>query len=231
MGEPAAKLIGTFGSGFSHRVEVTLRLKGVPYELVLEDLRNKSDLLLTHNPVHKMIPVLLHGDRPAICESLVIIEYVDEAFAGPSILPTDPHKRAEARFWARFIDEKFARPFWMSFWSTADVGGKVHEDFVNEAKGNLLLLEGQLNGNSFFGGDTIGLVDIAAAGLAHWLGVFEEICGVTLVTNEEFPGLTRWAKAYIEDEHVKQCLPERGQLVAMFSACREMFRGMPTAPK
>jgi glutathione S-transferase len=56
----------------------------------------------------------------------------------------------------------------MSFWSTADVGGKVQEAFVNEAKGNLLLLEGQLNGNSFFGGDTIGLVDIAAAGLAHW---------------------------------------------------------------
>jgi glutathione S-transferase len=119
----------------------------------------------------------------------------------------------------------------MSFWSTAEVGGQLQEDFMKEAKGNLLLLETQLKGGRYFGGDGIGLVDIAAAALAHWLGVFEEICGVTLVTSEEFPGLTRWAKAYVEDEHVKQCLPARGQLVAMFSACREMFRAMATVPK
>jgi glutathione S-transferase len=119
----------------------------------------------------------------------------------------------------------------MSFWSTAEVGGKLQEDFMKEAKGNLLLLETQLKGGRYFGGDSIGLVDIAASGIAYWLGVFEEICGVTLVSNEEFPGLTSWAKAYVEDEHVKQCLPERGQLVAMFSACREMFRAMATVPK
>uniref|UniRef100_A0ACD5WPG5 Uncharacterized protein n=1 Tax=Avena sativa TaxID=4498 RepID=A0ACD5WPG5_AVESA len=176
-----------------------------------------------------MIPVLLHGDRPAICESLVIMEYVDEAFTGPLILPKDPHERASARFWAQFIDQKFGKPFWMSFWSTDEGGDK--EGFIKEAKANLLLLEGQLKGKKFFGGDAIGLVDIAAAGLAHWLDVFEETCGVTLVTNEEFPGLTRWGKAYVEDEHVKQCLPERDQLVAMFSACRDMFRGMAKAKK
>ena len=103
------KLLGMFASPFALRVKLALSFKGLSYEYLEEkDLhRNKSELLLKSNAVHKKVPVLIHDGKP-VCESTIIVQYLDEAFAGvgPSLLPSDPHERAVARFRAAYIDEK-----------------------------------------------------------------------------------------------------------------------------
>lgn len=101
-------VFGTWASSFSGRVEIALKLKGIPYKYVEEDLANKSELLLHYNPVHKKVPVLVHKGRP-ISESLVILEYIDEHWStndSPKLLPKDPYERALIRFWANFYDQK-----------------------------------------------------------------------------------------------------------------------------
>lgn len=106
MSNSDVKVLGAWPSPYVNRVQMALKVKSVDYELIEINPLQKTDLLVKNNPVHKKIPVLIHAGRP-ICESLVIIQYIDETWTdGPSILPSDPYDRAIARFWAAYIDDK-----------------------------------------------------------------------------------------------------------------------------
>lgn len=105
--EGGLKLLGLTVSPFVIRVRMALQIKGIGYEYMEQDLFTKGELLRKSNPVHTKVPVLIHDGKP-ICESLAIVQYVDEVWAatGPSILPADPYDRAAARFWAAYADSK-----------------------------------------------------------------------------------------------------------------------------
>ncbi|XP_028078687.1 probable glutathione S-transferase [Camellia sinensis] len=200
------KLLGHWASPFNCRIETALKLKGVQYEFIQEDLQNKSPLLLKCNPIHKKIPVLLHNGKP-ICESLVILEYIDETWKGTPIFPEDPHERAIGRFWANFIDEKCLPAIKKAFFTKDDKA-------IEEASELLKTLEAQLNDNKFFRGDNVGLVDIVANLFGYWVGVIQEAMGVELLTEEKFPRLRKCIDEYDNCNVIKECLPPREKLLA-----------------
>ncbi|KMT05157.1 hypothetical protein BVRB_7g173050 [Beta vulgaris subsp. vulgaris] len=220
MGEEvkAVKLFGVWSSPYSHRIQLALKMKDIPFEYVEEDLSNKSFMLLNHNPVHKMIPVLVHNEKP-IVESLIILEYIDEIWKDRPLLPQDPYERAQARFWARFIDDKLLPSVWRYFLS------KDNEERMKtkeEAIMLLRILESQLNMKKFFGGDILGYVDIVANVVAFWIERVQEVVGIELLNKEKFPILYRWIEKYYDDSITKGCLPRKDKHMVYIKARYEV---------
>ncbi|ONI09272.1 hypothetical protein PRUPE_5G228000 [Prunus persica] len=216
------KLVATTQSLFCTRIEWALKLKGVEYEYIEEDLRNKSPILLKYNPVHKKVPVFVHDDR-AIAESLVILEYIDETWKEHPLLPQDSYDRAIARFWAKFADEKVVFGAWRACTAAE---GEEKEKAIESALESLAYLEKQIEGKKFFGGEEIGYLDLALGWIPHWLNTMEEAGGMKLLEAERFPSLHEWGHNFIQIPLIKECLPPREKLVNYLNASLTYLRSL-----
>lgn len=99
------RLHNFFRNSAGHRVRIALALKGLAYEYVSVNIgpasEQKSDAYLKLNP-QGLVPTLEHDGR-ILTQSLAIIEYLEEAFPEPPILPADTLTRAQARAFAAAI--------------------------------------------------------------------------------------------------------------------------------
>ncbi|XP_051133683.1 glutathione transferase GST 23-like [Andrographis paniculata] len=212
------KLFRTWSSPYAMRAVQALKIKGLEYDAVFEDINNKSTSLLQYNPVHRKVPVLLHNGRP-VCESLIILEYIDDTWNQPHpLLPHDPYQKAIARFWAKFGDDKLLPSVWRVFVAQ---GEEQREAAVAEAAGNLKLVEEQLKGKEFFGGERIGYLDIALGWMGNLVGILDEIAGIQLVTGEAFPELSAWIDRFAGHPAIKELWPPHDRMVDKFKAMRE----------
>ncbi|XP_022729316.1 glutathione S-transferase U7-like [Durio zibethinus] len=193
------KLFGFWASPFSRRVELALKLKGISYEYIEEDLSNKSPSVLKYNPIHKKVPILVHKEKP-LAESLVILEYLDETWKSNPILPQDPYERATARFWRKFIDEMLLPTATRANRST----GKEQEQAKEEVHQQLKILEDELKGKEFFSGQRIGYLDIVA-NILFWFEYPEEVTVGKVLTPEKFPIIYEWIQKLKKVDVVNEC--------------------------
>ncbi|XP_024983520.1 probable glutathione S-transferase isoform X1 [Cynara cardunculus var. scolymus] len=215
MGE--VKLFRTWSSPFALRVVWALKLKGVEYETIYEDLANKSSSLLEYNPVHKKVPVLLHNGIP-ICESLVILEYIDETWnEGVRFLPKDPLARATARFWAKFNDEQVFPSFFRYFMRQGEDQEKAKEKVLE----NLKFVEEHLKGKKFFDGEVFGFLDLVFGWLVCYPGVINKAINLKLLDEQMFPNLCTWMEQFGDVPVIKETWPDEEALIHKFHKMRE----------
>lgn len=103
-------------SHYSHRVRIVLAEKGVAVDVVNVDPDCKPAELADHNPYNDL-PTLVDRDL-VLYESDIMMEYLDERFPHPPLLPVYPVARAQSRLmmyrirkdWSRLADAIMADP-------------------------------------------------------------------------------------------------------------------------
>jgi maleylacetoacetate isomerase len=94
-----------YRSSAAYRVRIALALKNLPYESVPVNLRRGEHLHDHYRAINpqRRVPALLLDDGNLLIQSLAIIEYLDEVYPSPPLLPQDPLTRAQVRAVAQII--------------------------------------------------------------------------------------------------------------------------------
>ena len=164
------KLYGIPISPFVRKTRVALELKGIDYEMVDIYPGTKTSEYLAISPLGK-IPALQDGDV-VICDSNVIVEYLEELYPDTTVRPTSIADRAKSRWLEEYGGSMLFKPcaadiFMERLTKPFTKNQPTDESIVKNSIDNLVppifdYVESQLPEVGFFFGE-LGLADIAVA--------------------------------------------------------------------
>src|ERR1700752_877610 len=94
-----------FRSSTSYRLRIALALKGLDYEahyVSLPKMQHRADDYMAVNP-QGLLPALVEDDGTVLVQSLAMLEYLDETYPTPRLVPENPQERAYIRSLAQII--------------------------------------------------------------------------------------------------------------------------------
>ena len=99
------KLFTYWRSQAAYRVRIALRLKGFEIEKVSLDLLKGDQFAADYQALNPegVVPTLIDREGQPLVQSLAILEYLDEKYPKPPLLPADLHARAHARAIAQMV--------------------------------------------------------------------------------------------------------------------------------
>jgi glutathione S-transferase len=158
------------------RVRIVLAEKGIEVEVVEIDLSDRPDWIYDKNPTGR-VPVVEEDSGQPLPESAVIMEFLEERYPEPPLLPQDPADRAAVRLLV-FRDHDLTDPYYA--FRRGEDGAREELDAV------LGRFDALLGGRPYLGGAEFGLADIA---YIPWFLRARDMLGVEL---DGFPSLVDW---------------------------------------
>ena len=154
---------------YSHRVRMVLCEKGVSVDVVVVDPNDRHDELRQINP-YNTLPTLLDRDL-VLYQSNVIMEYLDERFPHPPLLPVYPVARAQSKLLMHRIEKD---------WSSAVdllMSGKGRESVIaktrSELRESIIGIAPVFDDRQFFMNEEFSLVDCCVAPILWRLPALE----------------------------------------------------------
>ena len=145
-------------SPYSHRVRMVLAEKSITVEIVDMDPTDLSGDIMDLNP-YGTLPTLVDRDL-VLFESRIIMEYLDERFPHPPLLPVDPVSRATSRLFMHRVDQD-----WYSLMDQIFKGGKPATKARKELREALTASAPIFAAKPFFMSTEFTLVDCSTAPL------------------------------------------------------------------
>ena len=141
---------------YSHRVKIVLAEKGVNFDIVYIDQENPSEDFLDLNP-YGNLPTLVDRDL-MINQSHIIMEYLDERFPHPPLLPVYPVAKAKSRLMIHRIEKD-----WFSLLKIIENNGKDADEAREQFLSQLISLIPVFSEMPFFLSQEFSLVDCTIA--------------------------------------------------------------------
>lgn len=141
---------------YSHRVRIVLAEKGVSVDVINADSTEKLEDLHELNP-YGSVPTLV--DRELVLyDANIIMEYLDERFPHPPLMPVYPVARAKTRLMIYRIDRE-----WGDLVRKIEKKGDLSQAAAKELRNYLIKLTPVFNSSPYFLNDEFSLVDCCIA--------------------------------------------------------------------
>lgn len=182
---------------YVQRAAIVLMEKGVPFERVDVDLKNKPGWFLALSPLGKT-PVLQVGAE-ALFESAVICEYLDETHL-PALHPAQPLQRARHRGWMEFGSALLNTIG--AFYNATDETSLAAR--AGEIRARFEQLEAVLGTGPFFDGERFAIVDAVFAPVLRYFDVFDGIADFGFF--RDLPRLQAWRAQLSQRDSVRRAV-------------------------
>jgi RNA polymerase-associated protein len=144
---------------YSHRTRIVLNEKSVTFEVKQVEPGNIPEDLIDLNP-YNSTPTLVDRDL-VLFDSQIIMEYLDERFPHPPLMPVDPVSRARSRMMLHRIDKD-----WYSLLPDLEGNDAAKKEAAQkEFRESLLSVSPVFDAKPFFMSDEFTLVDCSIAPL------------------------------------------------------------------